>query len=464
MIGRKQELSLQFQQIVDGILLVVAFWLAHTFRFFGPDLPFFSGQPIGPFRDFQWLLFIIMPFGPIMLELQGFYSHPLQKNLAKSLTQIARAAFWIGLLIAACAFFLRLAIPSRAVMPMFAFFGVLLLLLREQITITRFRRRAKAGELREPVILAGTISDIHQLRHSFTPEQVMEVEIVAEIDIEMRPVEDLVDALHKHSVSRVIFAGGHSHLHRLEEAIAACEVEGVEAWVVADFIRTSIARPDFDVFGRRPMLVFRTTPEVSWALLVKDLIDRTGALIGLLVLAPVLVMVAIGIKLTSPGPVIFRQARGGKNGRPFTMYKFRSMHTDAAMRQAELATYNEMSGPVFKIENDPRITKFGAFLRRTSLDEFPQLINVLKGDMSLVGPRPLPIYEVEKFETTAQRRRLSMKPGLTCIWQIKGRNRIVSFQDWVRLDLEYIDNWSLWLDFKILVLTIPVVLFGFGAK
>jgi exopolysaccharide biosynthesis polyprenyl glycosylphosphotransferase len=218
------------------------------------------------------------------------------------------------------------------------------------------------------------------------------------------------------------------------------------------------------VFGARPMLVFRTTPDLSWTLLIKSAMDRAGALIGLLVGAIPMLVIAIVIRATSPGPAIFRQARGGKNGKPFTMYKFRSMTTDAAMRQTELAMFNEMQGPVFKIDRDPRVTTVGKFLRRTSLDELPQLLNVLRGDMSLVGPRPLPLYEVEKFESPAQRRRLSMKPGLTCLWQISGRNQIVEFADWVKLDLEYIDNWSLWLDFKILLKTLPVVLFGWGAK
>ena len=314
------------------------------------------------------------------------------------------------------------------------------------------------------MLLAGTSSDTYQLRHTFTPEQVMEIEIVEEFDIENRPIAEFVHALHKHSVNRVIFAGGHSHLHSLQEAIAACEIEGVEAWLAADFIRTSIARADFDVFGNRPMLVFRTTPDLSWALAIKGLIDRLGGLLGLIFASWLFAFIAIGIKLTSPGPIFFRQSRAGKNGRPFTMYKFRSMETDAEMRQAELAAFNQMDGPVFKIEKDPRVTKFGKFLRRTSLDEFPQLYNVLKGEMSLVGPRPLPIYEVEQFATTAQRRRLSMKPGLTCLWQISGRNTIKSFDEWVQLDLQYIDNWSLMLDLEILLKTIPIVVLGFGAR
>ena len=463
MLGRRQELNLQFQQIADGLLMSVAFWLAHTIRYVGGAW-FIFDKPIGPFSEFQWLLFVIMPFGPIILELQGFYVHPVQKTIPRSLAQLARAGFWLGLMIATSAFFFRLEVPSRAVMPIFAVLAGIFLLGRERLTIQRFRRRARIESLRERVLLAGTPADMKALRDSFTPEQVMELEIADEIDVETRPVSDLVDALHKHSVSRVIFAGGRSHLDRLQEAIGACEIEGVEAWLIADFIRTSIARPDFDVFGTRPVLVFRTTPDLSWALMVKEVTDRLGAIVGLILCVPLFVVIALAIKLTSPGPIFFRQARGGRHGRPFTMLKFRTMVTDAEMQQEELSRFNQMSGPVFKIEKDPRITAVGKFLRKSSLDELPQFWNVLKGEMSLVGPRPLPIYEVEKFETPAQRRRLSMKPGLTCLWQIAGRNQIKNFNRWVELDLEYIDNWSLWLDLRILLRTVPVVFFGWGAR
>jgi exopolysaccharide biosynthesis polyprenyl glycosylphosphotransferase len=273
-----------------------------------------------------------------------------------------------------------------------------------------------------------------------------------------------VELLHRHSASRVIFAGSHSHMNRLQEAIGACEIEGVEAWLLADFIKTSIAKPAFDMMGSRPMLVFRTTPEVCWALMIKNLMDRAGAALLLILTSPLFAAAAIGIKCSSPGPVIFRQQRGGKNGRPFTMYKFRTMAVDAESRRAQLAEQNEMSGPVFKVQNDPRVTALGKWLRKTSVDELPQLINVLQGSMSLVGPRPLPLYEVENFENSAQRRRLSVKPGLTCLWQISGRSNLNSFQEWVQLDLAYIDNWSLWLDLKILLKTIPSVLFGSGAR
>jgi exopolysaccharide biosynthesis polyprenyl glycosylphosphotransferase len=463
MLGRRQELNLQFLQILDGLLMALAFYLAHRLRFVGASW-FVFDKPIGAFSEFSWLLYVVVPLIPISLEMQGFYNHGMHKTVRRSVDQVARAAFWVGLVIAGCAYFLKLSVPSRAVMPLFALCAGATLLARERLTMARLRSRAKREDLREPVILAGTRVDMHQFRHTFTAEQLMQIHVVAEIDLVEQTVADLIELLHKHSVSRVIFAGGHSMLETLQEAIRACEIEGVEAWLVADFIQLSIARPTFDVFGHRPMLVFRTTPEISWALLLKTVLDRVGAVVGLILFTVPMCIIAVAIRMTSPGPAIFRQQRGGKNGKPFTMFKFRTMYLDAPDRHAELAEHNQMSGPVFKIDKDPRITPLGRFLRRTSLDEFPQFLNVLKGEMSLVGPRPLPVYEVEKFENTAQRRRLSMKPGLTCLWQIGGRNKISSFEEWVRLDLEYIDNWSLLLDFKIILLTVPVLLFGGGAK
>jgi exopolysaccharide biosynthesis polyprenyl glycosylphosphotransferase len=463
MLGRRQELNLQFQQIMDGLLLSFAFWLAHTLRFISTGFAIFD-KPIGPFAEFQWLLFVIMPFGPIILEMQGFYLHPLQKSFGKSLQQLARAAFWLGLLIAAWSYFFRLNLPARAVMPIFAALACVFLLLRERITKARQRHRADQRDLRERVLLVGTPRDLADLKLSLPNELKSEFEVVAEIDPDTQPVSELVKALHELSVSRALFTSNHADLSRLQEYISACEVEGVEAWLMADFIRTMIARPEFDTLGDRPVLVIRTTPATSWALLIKDLIDRLGALAALTLGAPLFGLIALSIRLTSPGPIIFRQKRAGRHGQPFNMLKFRTMVTDAEMQQEELQKFNQMSGPVFKMEKDPRITAIGKILRKTSLDELPQFWNVLRGEMSLVGPRPLPIYEVAKFETPSQRRRLSMKPGLTCLWQVSGRNEVKSFEQWVKLDLEYIDNWSLWLDLRILIKTVPAVIVGAGAK
>jgi exopolysaccharide biosynthesis polyprenyl glycosylphosphotransferase len=463
MLGRRQELNLQFLQIVDAFLIVLAFWGAHTFRYMGFHWGFF-GYPIAPFSEFQWLLFVLVPFGPICLEAQGFYEHPTRKVFGKSLAQIGRAALVLGVIIATCSYFLQLNVESRAVMPLFGIAATVLLLTRERLSLVRYRQRVKSGALREPILIVGNAADIATFRAGFTAEQKLELDVVAEFDVEKSSAAEFTEALHEHSVGRVIFVSDHTQLGRLYDYITACEIEGVEAWLSADFLRTSIARPDFDAFGSKPMLVFRAAPSVSWTLMFKHLFDRAVALVVLVLFSWLFLAIAVAIKTTSKGPIIFRQARGGKNGRPFTMLKFRTMVTDAEMQQDELRRMNQMEGPVFKVDRDPRITPIGRFLRKTSLDELPQFWNILRGEMSLVGPRPLPMYEVKKFETTAQRRRLSMKPGLTCLWQIKGRNKITSFREWVKLDLEYIDNWSLWLDAKILARTVPVVLFGSGAK
>ncbi len=463
MLRRRQEISNQLQQFVDAFLLLIAFWGAYVLRNAATEW-FHLDVQIPPFRQHLWMIVIIMPFGPLLLEMQGFYQHPLQKNPARSLGQILRALLWLGLLVGVCVMFLRVELPSRSVLILFVIGGTLLLLAKDYFLRLQATHLAAHGELYEPVLLAGVPDDMDRLVSGFTPVQRLQISVVGRIDIATQPVSDLVAALHEHSVTRVIFAAGHGQFDRVQAAIEACEIEGVEAWLMADFIRTAIARPVFDSLGERPMLVFRSTSDASWELLAKRVIDVVGAFCALTIMAPVFAAIAIGIKLTSPGPVLFRQQRGGLHGRPFSMFKFRSMVADAEARKSELDERNEMQGPVFKVDDDPRVTPLGRWLRRTSLDELPQFWNVLRGDMSLVGPRPLPLYEVEKFASRSQRRRLSVPPGITCLWQISGRNHITSFDEWVRLDLAYIDDWSLWLDIKILVRTIPVVLLGLGAK
>jgi exopolysaccharide biosynthesis polyprenyl glycosylphosphotransferase len=463
MLTRRQELNTQLQQLIDAVLLALSLLAAHTLRYYGTSW-FDLNKSIDPFQDYQWLLIVVMPFGPILLDIQGFYQSPLTKTKWKSFMQIVRAMIGLSIIVSGCVIFLRMPLASRSVPLLSISIATLALLLKERIIINYIRKRAIRGESRERILLAGLPEDIANLERSFTPEQQLLMNVAGRIDIDKQPLSDLVEAMHRHSVSRVIFAADHSQLNRVEEAIGACEVEGVPAWLMTDSIHTSTSKPDFDAFAGRPMLVFRSTPEVSWALLLKGIIDRVSAFVALVVMAIPMGIIALIIRITSPGPIIFRQHRAGRYGKPFVMHKFRSMANDAEMRRAELEPFNQMQGPVFKVESDPRITPFGRWLRRTSLDELPQLVNVLIGDMSLVGPRPLPLYEVEKFENTAQLRRLSVKPGLTCLWQISGRNQVRDFRDWVKLDLDYIDRWSLALDFKILLRTVPAVILGLGAK
>ena len=225
----------------------------------------------------------------------------------------------------------------------------------------------------------------------------------------------------------------------------------------------NIAKATVEIFDSEPVLLVQSGPTEVWPMLVKRFVDFVMSLGFLILLSPILLVIASAIKLSSPGPVLFGQERVGLNKRRFVMLKFRTMVADAEAKLAEIEHLNEASGPVFKIKNDPRITKVGNFLRRTSLDELPQLLSVLKGDMSLVGPRPLPVRDYEGFDQDWHRRRFSVRPGVTCLWQVEGRSSI-PFERWMQLDMEYIDQWSLWLDFKILILTIPAVLRGTGAS
>ena len=229
-----------------------------------------------------------------------------------------------------------------------------------------------------------------------------------------------------------------------------------------DIFDLKLVRPPNEVMDDASQITANSSGIDAWQLLLKRILDVTCSLILLILLAPLFLVVAVLIKLTSPGPVLFAQKRVGLNKRQFTMYKFRTMVPRAEAVQETLLHLNEMTGPVFKIKNDPRITPLGRILRRTSIDELPQLFNVLKGDMSLVGPRAIPVRDYQFFSEDWHRRRFSVPPGITCLWQVCGRNS-VPFEQWMVLDMQYIDRWSLWLDLKILALTIPAVFRGIGA-
>jgi exopolysaccharide biosynthesis polyprenyl glycosylphosphotransferase len=248
----------------------------------------------------------------------------------------------------------------------------------------------------------------------------------------------------------------------IEKIVEVCEEQGILVRVRTDLFNLKIARSQVDNVEGVPVVTIRSGPEDGWPLVVKRVIDVIVSAAMLALLSPLLLLTALLIKLDSPGPILFRQVRMGLNRRRFEVLKFRTMTNEADARQSALESMNEADGPVFKIKNDPRVTRFGAFLRHFSIDEFPQLINVLKGEMSLVGPRPLPLRDVARIDTQWHKRRFSVKPGLTCLWQVNGRSD-VNFERWVRMDLEYIDTWSLKLDIKILLKTIPAVLRGSGA-
>jgi len=248
----------------------------------------------------------------------------------------------------------------------------------------------------------------------------------------------------------------------VEAIVRQCEEQGITVRLRTEMSHLQVARLYVDELEGLPVMTIQSGPADSWPLTVKRVIDIVGSAALLAALAPFFAVVALLIKSDSSGSVFFTQERVGYNKRRFKMIKFRTMIVDAERQQELLEHMNEVEGPVFKIKKDPRITRVGAFLRRFSIDELPQLVNVLKGDMSLVGPRPLPVRDVERIDIQWHKRRFSIKPGITCLWQVNGRSN-VSFNEWVRMDLDYIDKWSLGLDFLILLKTIPAVLRGPGA-
>jgi exopolysaccharide biosynthesis polyprenyl glycosylphosphotransferase len=275
-------------------------------------------------------------------------------------------------------------------------------------------------------------------------------------------VDDLDSILTRRVVDEVIIAlPMKSKYDEIQTTITACERAGVQSAYSMDLFTTEVTKR-LSLEEHDASAVVLHMVHNDHGIILKRIFDVAGATFGLILLSPLLILAAIAVKLTSRGQVIFRQERYGLNKRTFVMYKFRSMVADAELQQSQLEHLNESIGPVFKIRKDPRVTAVGRFLRKTSIDELPQLVNVLRGDMSLVGPRPLPMRDVNRFSEASLMRRFSVRPGLTGLWQVSGRSN-TTFASWMRLDLEYIDQWTIFLDVKILARTFPAVLKRDGA-
>jgi exopolysaccharide biosynthesis polyprenyl glycosylphosphotransferase len=467
MLQRDRQIRTQISQFADAFLVAVGFWLAFVLRADPQISAWLRLDPISgdTLNQDAKLIPVAMIAAAFLLDSQGFYNLPVLCPRRLILWPLFKGcALTTMVLILATFLFQKNLIPSRLVMTFFGFISFALIYCKEELLRLVFKSRFGQGQFKRRFILAGTETETARMCQELEGRKDETVAVIAQFNL-ANPIPQLVELLHDHAIYGVILSGKHTYFERIENVIKVCELEGVEVWLVADFFTTQISRTSFDELLGRPLLIFRTAPESSWAGLVKQLMDFFGALVLLLVAAPLVMLpVAVLIKLFSPGPVFFRQQRSGLNGAPFTLYKFRTMVTNAEQFKHELEAMNEMSGPVFKVTKDPRVTPLGRILRRYSLDELPQLFNVLRGEMSLVGPRPLPVDEVRRFNDLAHRRRLSVKPGITCLWQVSGRNQIADFKEWVRLDLEYIDNWSLWLDIKILLRTIPAVFTATGAK
>ena len=465
--SRKQSFITQALQLADALLVWLAFLIGGALRDMVRYLLGMDMVDESVLVTMNWILYVCVPFTPLLLERFGFYERMRQKTTRTSVGQLLRVLVVIFLIIGVFAVFAKWVDARRLILGIGLIFVFVLLLLRDRTTTLFLKRRRSNEAARERVVIAGSGLEIDEFLTQLDPEITADWNIVERFDLGLREVEELFDVLRDQAVGRVLFTARHTEFEKVGKAVEACELQGVEAWIAASFIRSQIARPEFDMVGAKPMLVLRSTPELSWEVMFKAVFDRVAAVLVILASSPLWLLAYVGVRVTSPGaPVFFSQMRAGRYGKPFRMWKFRTMvpNAEELLEKIKAEHGNTMDGPVFKLDHDPRVFRFGAWLRSRSIDELPQLLNVVLGDMSLVGPRPLPLYEVAAFSQMSHRRRLSVKPGITCEWQAGGRNEISSFEEWVELDLHYIDNWSLWLDLSILLKTIPAVLLGKGAK
>ncbi|MDD2763921.1 MAG: sugar transferase [Opitutaceae bacterium] len=460
MLTHHRRARIRLLQALDAGLFGGAWCLAYWLR---AKFPLWNLSPLEPFPGYLALAPLVMFLGPALLAGRNFYARPRLGSRLAVINAIVRACLFTVIGVILCLFLLRSQL-ARSVVIMTGLFASVLVYVRAEITRWIEETRMAQDQLRRRVLWVGVPAETARWRDRLAAYERDRLQSVADYDPRGAAAAGFVALLHQHAVNVVIINLAGLAAAEVQPVLAACEREGVETLVRAGIFHSPVFRPEIDHLAGEPVISYRAQAASAGQLLAKRVTDYLGAAVLLVLLLPLYGLIAAAIKLTSPGPVIFRQRRCGLNGRPFAMLKFRSMVSDAEQRKAEVAARNEMKGPVFKVQDDPRVTPVGRFLRRHGLDELPQLWNVLRGEMSLVGPRPLPVEEVHRFEDDAHRRRLSVLPGLTCLWQVSGRNEIDDFAEWVRLDLEYIDHWSLWLDCKILLATVPAVLLGRGGR
>lgn len=457
--------------IADGVLALVSFWLAYEVR-----LRLYHLRPLFPVTYYIWVIPLAVGLWLIVGWVTGLY-HAEQEGVRRAIWGPVRVAVISTILLFALIFAFDWHYISRILLGLYA--GIdLALMIALRLAAWRWRGRiassvagyryflmiggaAEAGEIARMI----ESNESRGMRLAGFALASADAEAMDQSRLRRRyPVyrlDELADLLHRHVIDEAVFAVRREEIGALDKAFLLCEQEGVRTRLCLNFLPHVISRVSLERLQEMPLLTFSTTPENEYLMLSKRIADFVMSAALVVVCSPLLLVLSALVKLTSRGPILYRQTRCGLGGRKFTLYKFRSMREGADLYKTGLESLNEMDGPVFKMKNDPRCTPVGRLMRRLSLDELPQLFNILKGDMSFVGPRPPIPAEVERYEGW-QRRRLRMRPGLTCLWAVKGRNRL-NFRRWMELDLEYIDHWSPLLDWKILLKTIPAVLLGRGA-
>ena len=410
----------------------------------------------------------------LCLKYQGAYDMGRFTSLSTESFTVLKAALYATSILFAIGFIFRFGFFPRTIVVGFPLVSILFLKLEKALLWYVVKLLHQKGYGRKKLLIVGTGQKAEEVIEAAKQHQEMGFDVVGVVGEDRAMVgsyinrvkilgafKDILEVLHKNEIDEVVFAVPVGQLENIKGALTLCEQEGVHTHIISDFFRTMTAKIRAETLYGLPTLSFSTVPNKEWQFFVKRIFDVLVASILLVLLTPVLLVIAVGIKLTSDGPILYHWRVVGLNKKNFVSYKFRTMVTNADALKMQLMELNEMEGPAFKMREDPRITGIGKWLRKFSLDELPQLFSVLKGDMSLVGPRPPLVTEIDKFDSW-QRRKLSVKPGMTCLWQVRGRNQISDFDDWVRLDLEYIDEWSFWLDIKILLKTALVVVRGDG--
>ncbi len=471
MLKENNNILRKVQMALDACITGASFFLAYFIRNHGGSALI---HHLDPLPHYLFLLYIILPLWIILISFNGGYDSIRCKGLAPSLWPACKSVLMGGCLLMATIFVFKLELISRGLIFLFIFVNILLLTIYRTSLYFFFQHIRRKGRNFRKVLIIGTGPRAQAFAGTVQSHPEWGIKVEGFLDIEpakvghtilgakvLGVIDDLQKILTESLVDEMVFVGPRSWHQYLDRIIVLGEDIGISTRIACDFNqKQNLTRINFNTLDRWPLLTIMPPPHYGELYTVKRALDIAFSGLVLVVLSPVLLVVALAIKLTSPGPVLFKQERCGLNGRRFMLLKFRTMTQDAESQKTGLEHLNVMSGPVFKIKSDPRVTAVGGFLRKFSLDEFPQFINVLRGDMSIVGPRPPLPQEVERYDYS-QRRRLSVRPGLTCLWQVKGRNKI-GFYEWVKLDLEYIDNWSISLDLKIILKTVPAVLKGSG--
>ncbi len=473
MLKQRNEQVQTAVKVGDVVICMASFFLAYGLR--KADWFSLSG-PVGSIESVSWLLAASLAFHFVLYSYFKFYESLRLKTNSAIIGMVLRAFLVEFVVLGALIFLLQAKDTSRY------FFGLFLGLNYTLVLIERIGARALLTSIRRRgynfrhVLILGTglnakrmIAVLRRNRHwgYLLCGLLREVEDrVQEGEIEGVPIlgvaKDLGRIVEKQPVDEVMICVDRLDAEEIAEQVALCEKLGIPVRLSLGLFDLTQSKVTFNHLDHIPVVTFYTTLMTPLEALLKRAMDIGVASIGLLLTAVLYPWIAWRIRKESPGPIIFKQYRVGENGRAFKCYKFRTMSLDAEIRKSELAAQNQMEGPLFKLERDPRVFPFGALLRRTSLDELPQFFNILRGDMSVVGTRPPTPDEVRRYRTH-YRRRLSIRPGLTGLWQVSGRNQIRDFEDVLKLDLKYIDSWSIWLDLQIIARTVWVVLFGRGA-